>query len=83
MFNFFSLVFILKLDEPFRHEENFIISLFSKVQIWGLGVKKVFFLQFLVVILPLGSGSVDLHIFEDPDPDPGSQNLTDPTDPKH
>ena len=41
----------------------FIISLFSKVQIWDLGVKKIFFLQFLVDILPLGSGSLDLHIF--------------------
>ena len=38
-----------------------------------------FFLQFLVDILPLGSGSVDPHIFADPDP--GSQNLADPTDP--
>jgi len=33
----------------------------------------------LVDILPLGSGSVDPNIFEDPDP--GSQNLADPTDP--
>ena len=39
----------------------------------------MFFLQFLVDILPLGSGSVDPHIFADPDP--GSQNLADPTDP--
>ena len=39
-------------------------------------------MQFLVDILPLGSGSVDPHIFEDLDPDPGSQNLADP-DPKH
>ena len=43
------------------------------------------FLQFLVDILALGSGSVDPHIFADPDP--GSQNLADPTnpdpDPKH
>ena len=38
-------------------------------------------MQFLVDILPLGSGSVDPHIFADPDPDPGSQNLADPTDP--
>ena len=45
----FSLIFILKLDEPLRNEEIFIISLFSKVQIWVLGVKK-FFLQFLVDI---------------------------------
>ena len=33
-------------------------------------------MQFLVNILPLVSGSVDLHIFSDPDP--GSQNLADP-----
>ena len=33
-----------------------IISLFQKFQIWGFGVKK-FFLQFLVDILLLGSGS--------------------------
>ena len=58
----------------------FIISLFSKVQIWGLGVKK-FFLQFLVDILPPGFGSLDPHIFVDPDP--GSQILEDPPDPKH
>ena len=41
----------------------------------------------LIDILPLGSGSVDPHIFADPDPDPESQNLLDPTDldlgPKH
>ena len=39
----------------------------------------------MVYILPLGSGSVDPHIFEDPHP--GSQNLADPMypdpDPKH
>jgi len=74
------LIFILKLDEPFRNEEIFIISFFSKVQIWGLREKKIF-LQFLVDILPLKSGSVDPHIFADPDPDPESQNLADPTDP--
>ena len=34
---------------------------------------------FLVDILPLGSE--DPHIFSDPDPDPESQNLADPTDP--
>ena len=69
---------MLKLDEPFRNQEIFIISLFSIVQIWVLRVK-ICFLQFLVDILSLGSGSVDLHIFADPDPE--SQNLADPTDP--
>ena len=70
---------MLKLDEPFRNQEIFIIFLFSIVQIWVLRV--TFFLQFLIDILPPGSGSVDPHIFADPDPDPGSQNLADPTDP--
>jgi len=46
-----------------------------------LGFRSKVFMQFLVDILPLGSGSVDPHIFEDLDPDPGSQNLADPTDP--
>ena len=69
----FLLIFILK---PFRNEETFIISRLLKVQIWFLGEKKFFF-HFLVNILPLGS--VDPHIFADPDP--GSQNLADPTDP--
>ena len=41
--------------------------------------KGCFFLQFLVDILPLGSGSVDPHIIADPDPGPGSQYLADPT----
>jgi len=45
------------------------ISLFSKVQIWGLGVKKIF-CSFWLIFYPL-----DPHIFEDPDP--GSQNLAD------
>ena len=64
-----------------NHSEmgKFLYSLFfSKVQFLVLGVKK-FFLQFLVDILPLGPESVDPHIFADPDP--GSQNLADPTDP--
>ena len=42
-------------------------------------MSKNFFLQFLVYILPLGSGSVDPHIFADPDLE--SQNVADPTDP--
>ena len=56
-----KLTIILKL-EPIRNEEILIISLFSKVQIWVLGVKSFFF-----DILPLGSGSVDPHIFADLD----------------
>ena len=38
--------------------------------------KKKFFCCNLVGILPLGYGSVDPHIFADPDP--GSQNVSDP-----
>ena len=79
LFNkFFSLNFILKLDEPFRNEEIFIISLsfFSQVQIWGFGVKKIFFCSFWLIFYPLDP---DPHIFADPDP--GSQNLADKTDP--
>jgi len=40
-------------------------------------------MQFLIDILPLGSGSVDPHIFADPDP--GNQNIADAKDqdPKH
>ena len=37
-------------------------NLFFIVQIWILRLKKKHFLQFLVDILPLGFGSVDLHI---------------------
>ena len=39
---FFSLIFMLKLDEPFRNQEIFEISLFSIVQIWVLRVKFFF-----------------------------------------
>ena len=67
---------MLKLDEPFRNQEIFIISLFLIVKTWVLRVN-LFFLQFLVDILPFGSGSVNPHIFADPDP--GSQNFVDPT----
>jgi len=40
---------------------------------------KILLLQFLVDILPFESGSVDPHIFADPDP--GSQNLAETIDP--
>ncbi len=36
-------------------------------------------MQLIVDILPLETGSVDPHNFADPNP--GSQNLADPTDP--
>ena len=61
--------------------ENFYNLSFFKSSDLGFRSKKGFFLQFLVDILPPGSGSVDPHIFEDADPDPGSQNPADPTDP--
>ena len=74
----FLLIFMLKLNGPFRNQETFIISLFSIVHIWVLSVKH-WFLKIFVDILPLGSGCVDPHIFADPDP--RSQNLADSTDP--
>ena len=43
---FFSLIFILKRDEPFRNEEISIISLLSKVQILDLEVICSFWLIF-------------------------------------
>ena len=71
---------MLKLDEPFRYQEIFIISLCQIVEIWGLRVKNLF-LQFLVDILPLQSESMDPHIFAYLDPE--SQNLADPMEPDH
>ena len=67
---------MLKLDELFRDQDIFIISLFSTVKIWVLR-PKFFFLQFLVDIWHLGSGCVDSHTFADPE----SQNFAEPTDP--
>ena len=63
------------------NHEIFIIFLSFKSSDFGFSSKKVFFLQFLVDIFSLGSGSVDPHIFADPDLDPGRQNLADPMDP--
>ena len=45
----------------------FIISFFKSSDL-SLGVKSLFFCRFWLIFYPL-------------DPDPGSQNLTDPTDP--
>jgi len=67
---------MLKLDETFKCFE---ISLLT-VTNWRLRAKD-FCLQFLVDILPLGSGSVDQHIFADSNPDPGSQQIADRKDP--
>ena len=45
----FSLICMLKLDEPFRNQEIFIMSLFSIFQIWGL---RVFFLLIFIPFDP-------------------------------
>ena len=66
---------MLKLDELFRNQE----LVFHSADL-DFEREKYYFLQFLVDILPLGFGSVDMHIFADPDLDPGSQNPVDPTD---
>jgi len=52
----FLLIFMLKLDKPFKSKEMFIIYLVSTVQIWVLRVKK-FFLLFSLIFCP-----VDPHI---------------------
>ena len=77
--SYFFAYFYANHDEPFRNQEIFIIFYFFNSSDLCLESKIFFLLQFLVDILPLGSGSVDPHIFADPDP--GSQNLADPTDP--
>ena len=59
---FFRLFFMLKLDEPFRDQEIFII-IFSTVGIWVLRVKKFLFCSFWMIFCPLDS-----------DPVPGSPN---------
>ena len=56
---------MLKLNEPYINQDIFAIS-FSIIQIWGWRVNFLF-LQFFIDILRLGSGSVDPHIFADPD----------------
>ena len=72
--SFFSLIFILKLDKPFRNEEIFYNLSFFKSSNLGFRIKKVFFCSLGLIFYPL-----------DQDLDPGSQNLADPTipDPKH
>ena len=62
---------MLKLDEPFRNQEIFIISFF---QYFSFGLREFFFSSFWLIFCPL-----DPHIFADPDQ--GNQNFADPTDP--
>ena len=47
--SFFSLIFILKLDEPFRYEEIFYILSFFKSSDLGFRSKKVFFCSFWLI----------------------------------
>ena len=69
-----------KLDEPFR--DHFYNLSFSSVQIWVLRAKE-FFMQFLVDILPVGSGSVNPQFFfGSGSRKPKPADSTDP-DPKH
>ena len=79
----FFVYFYAKTWWTIQKSGNFYNLSFSIVHIWVLRVN--IFLQVLVDILPLGSGSVDPHICADSDPDPGIQNLLDltDTDPKH
>ena len=73
---------MLKLDElfPFQRSGNYYNLSFFNSSDLGLRLKKYFFfLQVLVNILLLGFRSVEPYIFADPDP--GSQNLADPTNP--
>ena len=52
---FFSLIFILKLDEPFRNEKIFIISLFFKSSdlCFFLSRKCFFVVEILLIFYPL------------------------------
>ena len=68
---------MLKLDELFRNQENFIIYLFFILQIWVLRVKifPVVFGQYFSPWIRI-RGSAYFA-----DPEPGSQNLAEPMDP--
>ena len=79
--SYFFAYFLLKLDESFRNQEIFMISLFSNSS--ELGFQSDFFYRFWLIFSPIWSWSVDSHIFADPVP--GSQNFADPMDldPKH
>ena len=74
-------VVVSKLSEPFKNLEIFVFLLFLTILICAW--KALFLVLVLVDILPFGSGSLDPHIYADPDPE--NQNVADPTDldPKH
>ena len=67
---------MLKLNETIQKSGNFRNLSYFHNSVLGLENKVFFSVQFLVDILPLGSGY--LHIFADSNP--GSQNFGDPTD---
>ena len=62
LFSYFSLILMLKLDEPFRNLGIFIISFFQQFR---FGFSSNFFFAVFVDILPLGFGSVYPHICAD------------------
>ena len=57
-----------ELEKNWSRSGSWTFLLFSTIQIWILRVKKFFFFQFLVHILPLGQGLADSKIFADLDP---------------
>ena len=63
---------MIKFDEPFKNKEFFIISLFFNSSDLDFESKKVFLCSFWLILSPLDP---------DPDLDPGSQNLADPSNP--
>ena len=65
---------MLKADKPFICKGN--LNSLSFLNSLDLVSESNIFLQVLFDILPLGSESVDSHIFADP----GSRNDADPTD---
>ena len=76
-FQIFVISFSLLCLNLMNHSEIrkfYDFSLFNSLDL-GFKSKSVFILQFLVDILPLGSGFVDPYIFADPaDPDPKHWN---------
>ena len=61
---------MLNIDEKFRHNINFNNLDLFKCSDFVFWEQNVIFYSFWVIFCPL-----------DPDPDPGSQNIADPTNP--